>query len=57
MIVNVMEKEIPEWQPVVKTGDKSTKNYKVTFIIRDWSEGGGFYMKITQNCTVAYDST
>ena len=35
MIVNVMKKEIPEWQPVVKTGDKSTKNFKVTFIIRD----------------------
>ena len=47
------EKEIPDWQSVVKWGDKLTKTLKVTFIIGDWSEAGGFYMKITQNCQIS----
>ena len=31
----------------------SEPNYKPQFIIRGWSEAGGFYMKITQNCQIS----
>ena len=43
------EKEIPEWRPAVKRGDKLKKNLKVTFRIRMTSNRGHYFWKVTPN--------